>query len=77
MRSLIVKLMEKEEGGGVPLVVRAALDPVGHLVVVWLMRSWDSLPCRHQLEAVILAHIQQIREDPFGCFVIQALAGSL
>ena len=77
VRSLILKLIEEEEEGGLPLVVRAALDPVAHQVVVWLMRSWDSLPCRHQLEAVILAYIQQIREDPFGCFVIQALAGSL
>ena len=75
--ALMAKLILVEEDGGTPLLVRAAVDPVGHLVVVWLMRSWDSLPCRHQLEAVILAYIQQIREDPFGCFVIQALAGSL
>ena len=77
MRSLIVKLMEKEKEGGVPLVVRAALDPVGHLVVVWLMRSWDSLPCRHQLEAVLEAHAKQMRKDPVGCFVVKAQAAYL
>ena len=73
----MAKLIEEEEDGGTPLLVKAAVDPVGHLVVVWLMRSWDRLPCKHQLEVVILAHIQQIREDIVGCLVIQALAGSL
>ena len=77
MRSLIARLTEEEEDGGAPLLVRAALDPVGHLVVVWLMRSWDRLPCKHQLQAVLEAHIQQIRQDPIGCFVVKAHAGYL
>ena len=47
MRSLIVKLTEEEEDGGAPLLVRAAVDPVGHLAVVCLMRCWDRLPCKH------------------------------
>ena len=77
VRSLILKLIQEEEEGGLPLVVRAALDPVGHLVVIWLMRSWDSLPCTHQLEAVLEAHAQQIRKDPIGCFVVKAQAAYL
>ena len=77
MRSLIARLTEEEEDGEAPLLVRAALDPVGHLVVVWLMRSWDSLPCRHQLEAVLEAHAQQIRKEPIGCFVVKAQAAYL
>ena len=78
MRSLIVKLTEEEEeDGGAPLLVRAAVDPVGHLAVVSLMRCWDRLPCKHQLEAAIVAHYQQLKEDLFGCFVVKAQAASL
>ena len=76
-RSLIAKLVEEDGGGGPPLVVRAALDPTGHLVVVWLMRCWDCLPCKPQLEAVLLAHLQQIKKDPIGSLVIQAYAGAV
>ena len=81
MRSLIVKLVEKEEDGGgdggPPLVVRAAVHPTGHLFLVWLLRCWDLLPCKPQLEAVLLAHLQQIKKDPIGSVVIQAYAGSV
>ena len=77
MRSLIARLTEQEEDGGAPLLVRAAVDPVGHLVVVWLMRSWDRLPCKTQLQAVLEAHIRQIRQDPIGCFVVKAQAAYL
>ena len=81
MRSLIVKLVEEEEDeggdGGPPLVVRAAVHPTGHLFLVWLLRCWDLLPCKPQLEAVLLAHLQQIKEDHIGCIVIKAQAGYL
>ena len=77
MRSLIAKLVQEDGGGGPPLMVRAALAPTGHLVVVWLMRNWDLLPCKPQLEAVLLTHLQQIKKDPIGSVVIQAYAGSV
>ena len=77
MRSLVAKLVEEDGGGGPPLVVRAAVHPTGHLVVVWLMRAWDRLPCKPQLEAVLLAHLRQIKEDPIGCIVFKAQAGYL
>merc|ERR1719192_880659 len=34
---LVTKLLEEEEDGGLPLLVRAALHPVGHLLLVWLL----------------------------------------
>ena len=84
MRSLIAKLVMEEVkggggGGGPPLVVRAALDPTGHLVVVWLMRCWDLLPSRPQLQlqAVLEAHVQEIKKDRIGCIVFKAQAGYL
>ena len=83
MRSLIAKLMEEEEvegrggDGGVPLLVRAAVDPAGHQLLVWLLRDWDRLPSKPQLETVLLTHLHQIKQDPIGCLVIQAYAGSL
>ena len=77
MRSLIAKLVEEEGDGGPPLLVKAAVHPTGHLFLVWLLRCWDLLPCKPQLEAVLLAHLQQIKEDHIGCIVIKAQAGYL
>ena len=77
VRSLIVKLIE--EDGGAPLVVRAAVHAVGHQPLVWLMRCWDLLPSRPQLQlqAVLEAHVQEIKKDRIGCIVFKAQAGYL
>lgn len=77
MESLISKLLDEEEDGGPPLLVTAALHPVGHQILVLLLRCWDFLPCRHQLESALVTHLHQIKEDTIGCIVVKAQAGSL
>ena len=43
LRSLILEVVQ-EEGGGLPLLVRAAQEPAGHLLVLWLVRTAELLP---------------------------------
>ena len=43
LRSLIQEVVQ-EEGEGVPLLVRAAQEPAGHILILWLVRSSGLLP---------------------------------
>ena len=80
MRNLITKLVEVE-AGGLPLVVRGAKDPAGHLLIVQLVRYSDWLPpdCHKLLGGALKDHQLQIKKnsrdesDPYGCVVLKAV----
>ena len=73
---LVTALLVPDQASGQPLLVVAALDPVGHLLAREVVSKTNLLPqARDALLCVLQEHIEVLSCDQRGAGVLKALQG--
>ena len=73
---LVTALLVPDQASGQPLLVVAALDPVGHLLAREVVSRADMLPqARNALLCALQEHVEVLSCDKMGASVLKALQG--
>ena len=73
---LVTALLVPDQASGQPLLVVAALDPVGHLLAREVVSRANLLPqARGALLCVLQEHVEVLSCDKMGASVLKALQG--